>query len=125
MGILGIKDIIDLAKAGFKPADIKELLNIEVQKDEKPSEPAPAEPAPAKPAEPIISDAQPATENTPKESVHDQLGTSDKEDNIDYKSKYEETLKELKELQKNNILIDQSKNIEKPKTVSEILADIL
>ena len=36
-----------------------------------------------------------------------------------------ETLKELKELQKNNILSDQSKNIEKPKTVSEILADIL
>lgn len=117
MGILGIKDIIDLAKAGYKPADVKELLNIEVQKDEKPSEPAPAEPE--------KEDVQPATENAPKESAQDQQGASDKEDNIDYKSKYEETLKELKELQKNNILTDQSKNIEKPKTVSEILADIL
>lgn len=117
MGILGIKDIIDLAKAGYKPADVKELLNIEVQQDEKPSAPAAAETQ--------KENVQPATENVPKESAQDQQGTSDKEDNIDYKSKYEETLKELKELQKNNILTDQSKNIEKPKTVSEILADIL
>lgn len=117
MGILGIKDIIDLAKAGYKPADVKELLNIEVQQDEKPSAPSPADAA--------KKDVQPATENPPKESGQDQQGTSDKEDNIDYKTKYEETLNELKQLQKQNTQTDQSGNLVKPKTVSEILADIL
>ena len=118
MGILGIKDIIDLAKAGYKPADVKELLNIEAQAEEKKSEPAPAHAD-------TDSGSQPPAENEPKEDSNDKEGDTDKADNVDYKLKYEETLKELQQLQKENTRTDQSKNVEKPKDLSEILADIL
>lgn len=79
--MLSIKDVVSLAKAGYKPADVKEL--IELSKEE------PAEPAPVatevKPAQP-----DPATE-APAE-VTTSVGEENKEPEIDYKAKYNELL---------------------------------
>lgn len=118
MGKLGIKDIIALASAGYKPSDVKELLNIEAQAEEKKTDPAPS-------SEENAPSEQPPTENGQKDVSQDQAGSENKEDNVDYKLKYEETLKELQKLQKENVRADQSKNIEKPKELSEILAEIM
>ena len=117
MGILGITDIVALAKAGYKPSDVKELLEIEKQDQTKDPEPSPEESA--KP------DVQPPTENEPKKSAKDQEGTQGKENNIDYKKEYETIKQQLETLQKENTKTDISDNIEKPKSLAEILAEVM
>lgn len=74
--MLSIKDVVSLAKAGYKPADVKEL--IELSKEEPKEEPAPV-----------------ASEVKPKEApaeVTTTAGEENKEPEIDYKTKYEELL---------------------------------
>ena len=53
--MLNIKDVVDLARAGYKPADVKELIELS-----KTPEPLQAETQPAPAAEPIISQSTPA-----------------------------------------------------------------
>lgn len=70
---MNIKDIIALAKAGYKPGEIKELLELAVPEPEPAKDPEPAtDPEPAKDAEP------------------------------DYKAMYEESQKKLLAAQKAN-----------------------
>lgn len=55
-----LKDIIDLAKAGYTPADIKELVSLTVPEPEpEPTEPEPTEPEPTKPTEPEPEPTEP------------------------------------------------------------------
>lgn len=73
--MLSIKDVVSLAKAGYKPADVKEL--IEMSKDAPEEEKKPEEqPAPEekKPEEPAPEEKKP------------------EEPEIDYKAKYNELL---------------------------------
>lgn len=69
-------DILDLARQGYKPSDIRELLSMDTEPEPKP------EPEP---------ETKPDTEPEPKP-----------EPEPDYKKMYEDTLKRLDALQKAN-----------------------
>ena len=79
--MLSIKDVVALAKAGYKPADVKELM--EMSKEVPQEEPAPV-------ATEVKSEAT-KTEEAPAE-VTTAAGEENKEPEIDYKAKYNELL---------------------------------
>lgn len=86
-------DMITLAKAGYKIADIKELLSLATDEPTEPkdvTEPKPTEPTPepTKPTEP--GDGEPSEPTEPAEPEPD------------YKKLYEDTQKALKEAQAAN-----------------------
>lgn len=98
-------DIIALAKAGYKPGEIKELLELAepAEPQEKPDDPAPdQEPAPPPQDE---STQEPASDPGP-----------------DYKTLYEETQKKLKEAQAANRR--QPVNPPKEKTLEDIMREV-
>lgn len=99
--MLSIKDVVSLAKAGYKPADVKEL--IEMSKEE----PAPKEEEPT-PKE------EPAPKEEPKEDP--------KEPEIDYKTKYEELLEANR---KAALTRDNSGSEPQQKTAEEIVNEAL
>lgn len=94
--MLTIKDIVDLAKAGYKPADVKELIELSKSNDDTSSDVPPAEP-----------ESDTAEENNPQIDAP-AGGTEDAKDGPDYKSLYESTKKELEKAQKANIKTDIS-----------------
>lgn len=94
---MNIKDIIALAKAGYKPGEIKELLELAVP------EPEP-EPEPKKEPEP------------------EQKEPEQKEPEPDYKAMYEESQKKLLAAQKANQR--QPLDIPEEKTLADILKDV-
>lgn len=57
MDISLIKDLADLARAGYKPGDVKDL--IESLKDTEPKDPEPKDPEPKEPKEPEPKDPEP------------------------------------------------------------------
>lgn len=88
MGAFGILDIVALAKQGYKPADVKELIALaNSAEDGKADEEPPAGSG---------NDVPPAGE--PEKETEPEAG----EDAIDYKAKYEEAQKALAEAQKQN-----------------------
>lgn len=89
--MLSIKDVVSLAKAGYKPADVKELMEM--------SKEVPEEPAPV--ASEVKTKEAPAEVTTSAgEARHDVVvsgkpaegGTPSTEPEIDYKAKYNELL---------------------------------
>lgn len=94
MGV-SLKDLIDLAKAGYTPANIRELISLsekaEPQKTEEPKEPAGA------PIEPKLAETKPeenkATEKEPEAKP---------EETVDYKALYEKSQADLKAAQEAN-----------------------
>ena len=98
-------EALELAKAGFKASEIKEMWET---KDETPTEPE-----------------QKEEQEEQKEEKEEQ--EEQKEESIDYKLKYEEAMEKLKIAQKENSKKDISENDDQ-KTVEEkgyeILADI-
>lgn len=122
---LGFKDIIDLAKAGYKPGDVKELLQIANEQKAVPEEPpvtAPkedvqpeAEKAPDANADKPVSETQPEQADALKD-LQSQIETLRKQS--------DEKDKLIKQIQKDNA----SRNIKseaKEKTEDEVLADIV
>lgn len=115
---LGFRDIIDLAKAGYKPGDVKELLQIANELKEAAQEvpvTVPKEetqPEEQKAAEPA-SEAQPEQSDALKE-LQNQIETLRKQS--------DEKDKLIKQIQKDNA----SRNIKTENTKSEddVLADI-
>lgn len=99
--MLSIKDVVSLAKAGYKPADVKEL--IELSKEE----PAPKEEEPT----PKEEEPTPKEEPAPKE-----------EPEIDYKVKYEELLEANR---KAALTRDNSGSEPQQKTAEEIVNEAL
>ena len=90
-------DILDLARQGYKPSDIKELLSINTENEPKP------EPEPK-------TETEPKTEPEPEPDPEP-----------DYKKLYEDTLKKLDLLQKSN----QRKPIEEHKdSVNDIIREV-
>lgn len=94
-----ITDIIALAKQGYKPSDIKELLEIS---EKLPAEPQPTENEPQEPDE---------REQTPAENNSVETVEEPEKDSVDYKSLYEATQKTVETLQNANI----NQNIQKDK----------
>lgn len=98
MGI-SISDMIALAKAGYTPSQVKELMTMETSQDVKPEpevkaeEPQAAAGANDKP-EPASAEPKQATENAGPEKT---------EDPVDYKALYEQTKADLDKAQKANV----------------------
>ena len=122
---LGFKDIIDLAKAGYKPGDVKELLQIANEQKAVPEEPTVTTPK---------EDAQPEAEKAPNANVDKPVSETQPEqadalkdlqsqiETLKVQSKEKDDL--IKQIQKDNA----SRNIKtetQEKTEDEVLADIV
>lgn len=112
--MLTIKDIVDLAKAGYKPADVKELIEISKSNSDMSSEGDP-EGSPENPSKDIDTSI-PVTpvKGSPEE---------DKQEEPDYKALYETTKIELDKAQKMNVRADISSD-EDNKSDTDILKDL-
>lgn len=75
--MLNIKDIVDLAKAGYKPSDVKELITLTQQTQTQVTEPTAepvTEPVTEPVAEPVTEPAtEPVTEPTPEQLENEKL----------------------------------------------------
>lgn len=109
--MLSIKDVVSLAKAGYKPADVKEL--IELSKEEPKEEQAPVA-AEVKPAQPDPATEAPAADASSAEE--------NKEPEIDYKAKYNELLEANR---KAALTRDNSGSEPQQKTAEEIVNEAL
>lgn len=111
--MLTIKDILDFAKAGWKPADVKEVIELskttEVKETSTTDSPSNDEP----PEEPAVT--APVQQVIPE--------TETEADKVDYKSLYESTKIELDKAQKVNSRLDISSS-EDNKTDEDILKDL-
>ena len=109
--MLTIKDIVELAKAGYKPAEVKELLELSKSEDNKE----------------VPEDNKEAPEDKKEEPKEKKEVPEDKKEDedkdIDYKSLYESTKKELDKAQKENRKKDISSD-EDNKTDEDILKDL-
>lgn len=114
--MLNIKDVVDLARAGYKPADVKELIELS-----KTPEPLQAETQPAQDAEPIISQSIPAETEPDKtpETVSKENTQPDVE--TDYKALYEAEKAKVNDLQIKNTQADVSA----PQTSEKDLIDLV
>lgn len=119
----GLRDIIDLAKAGYKPGEVKELLQIANEQKAVPEEPpvttpkedAQPEAEKAPNVDKPVSEAQPEQSDALKE-LQNQIET--------LKAQSDEKDKLIKQIQKDNA----SRNIKteaKEKSEDEVLADIV
>lgn len=107
-----LTDIIELAKQGYKPNDIKELISL--------SEPEP-EPAPA-PDEGEQKTPEKEPEKVEPEGAEKDPAGAD--DDIDYKSLYEEEREKTSKLQKMIISADMS-GYDNKETDTEIFASLV
>lgn len=114
--MLNIKDVVDLARAGYKPADVKELIELS-----KTPEPLQAETQPVQAAEPIISQSTPAETEPDKtpETVSKENTQPDVEP--DYKALYEAEKAKVNDLQIKNTQADVSA----PQTTEKDLLDLV
>ena len=97
-------DILDLARQGYKPSDIRELLSMEIEPKPEPKPEPEHEPEPKPEPEP-----EPKPEPEPEQKPEP-----------DYKKMYKDTLKKLDALQKAN----QRQPVEEHKdTVNDIIRE--
>lgn len=109
MSKLGIFDIVALAKAGYKAADIKDLMSVDIPGDNAPEDGGAEDKGENNPDE----GSQPPAENPAEVTGNDKVGDPDKGDNVDYKKLYEDKCAELEKAQQSNVHQNQP---EKPKT---------
>ena len=107
---MNLMDIIELAKQGYKPSDIKELLNLSV-----------SEPVPGEGAQKTEEAKPPEVKPEGKDAGIDD-STNYKQMYEDMKAKNEELEKTLKDAQESNTSKDISGN-EKPEDFQETLND--
>ena len=114
--MLNIKDVVDLAKAGYTPKDVKELIELS-----KTPEPLQAETQPAGDAEPIIS------QSTPADTEPDNVASAAPKESEptaaepDYKALYEAEKAKVNDLQIKNTQAD----ISAPQTTEKDLLDLV
>ena len=120
MAKLSIFDIVALAKAGFKAADIKELTELEVSEEAAPENDGEA-------SQPAESEPLPTTESEPKEVLQVKSGDQTGADDIDYKSLYEAKCKELETAQQSNVKQNQPNQSVKTPTdvINEMMRDFM
>mgnify|MGYP006923266470 CR=1 FL=1 len=94
MGV-SISDLITLAKAGYTPGQVKELISLSEKSGQEPmaEEPPAATGANVEP-KPASEEPKEATENAQPAKT---------EDSVDYKSLYEQTKADLDKAQKTNV----------------------
>lgn len=96
---LTIVDVVALAKAGYKPADVKELITLsETAEQSKQEEPQGAAPAIDEP-----KSASPEPKGAPENAE-----PAKPEETVDYKKLYEQSQEDLKKAQAANIKKDSS-----------------
>lgn len=93
---LNLTDIVALAKAGYKPNDVKELISLSAD-SEKPKEEKPSETLAEGQAE--VTEPEKATEQPEKAS-------KEPEEVLQYKQQIEELNKKLQEAQQANVSKD-------------------
>lgn len=119
MGV-SLKDLIELAKAGYTPANVKELISLsetaDPQKTEEPKEPAGATTEP-KPAE-----TKPEETKAPEKEPEDKP-----EEAVDYKALYEKSQADLKAAQEANRSSSQpeDKSADMEKHLAETFASFM
>lgn len=119
MGV-SLTDLIALAKAGYTPANVKELIALsetaEPQKTEEPEEPAGAliEPKPA--------EAKPEENKAPEKEPE-----ANPEETVDYKALYEKSQADLKAAQEANRSSSQpeDKSADMEKHLAETFASFM
>ena len=100
--MLSINDVVDLAKAGYKPADVKELMELSKTSDATVSEAQPPQAdQTVSQSQPDVTQADNAASVTPKES--EETATEP-----DYKALYEAEKEKVNSLQKINTNTDVS-----------------
>lgn len=114
--MLKLDDIIALAKQGYKPADVKELIELSKSTDEAPASEDVADTG---------NTSTPTEDEKPEENQSTVADASAEDDKvIDYKKKVEELEKKIQDLQKANT----KKNIadtDDSKSDSEVFADVM
>lgn len=121
----GLRDIIDLAKAGYKPGEVKELLQI--ANEQKAVSEEPPVTAPKEDAQPEVEKAPNANADKPVSETQPEQADAlkDLQSQIEtLKAQSDEKDKLIKQIQKENA----SRNIKteaKEKTEDEVLADIV
>lgn len=122
--MLSIKDIVDLAKAGYKPADVKELIELSnneasIKPSDNPDNAGAADIKSSKPTDAELNIVSPIFDDSTAAPAVPET----KEDETDYKALYEKTKIELDQAQKTNIRKDYS-SADDNKTDEEIVLDI-
>lgn len=120
--MITIKDIVELAKAGYKPNEVKELIELSKNEENNStiisgSSDAAGE---ADPPSNIVQDSTPNPSFDCEVSPAEEAPNDDK----DYKALYEASQLELKEAQKANIKRDIS-SAEDNKSDEDILKDLI
>ncbi len=113
--IMNLSDIVALAKQGYKPSDIKELLEMVSSKEEKPTEENKVQEEKTEQHE----DGKEQPNEAPKNSTED---SSENANVIDYKKKIAELEEKVKSLQSANVHKDNSES--KQESDEDILNDI-
>ena len=99
MGRISFNDIVALAKAGYKPGDVKELITLsEMAEQSRQEEPQGAAPAIDEP-----KSASPEPKGAPENTE-----PAKPEGAVDYKKLYEQSQEDLKKAQAANIKKDSS-----------------
>lgn len=94
---ISFKDVVELAKAGYKPADVKELISLSEMADQSKQE----EPQGAAPAEIEPKSVSPEPDRAPENKEPEKP-----EEAVDYKKLYEQSQEDLKKAQAANIKKD-------------------
>ena len=97
VGKISFKDVVELAKAGYKPADVKELISLSEMADQSKQE----EPQGAMPAIDEPKSASPEPDRAPENKEPEKP-----EEAVDYKKLYEQSQEDLKKAQAANIKKD-------------------
>ena len=118
--MITIKDIVELAKAGYKPNEVKELIELsKTEENDTPSISGSSDTAGE--TIPLTS-----TESTPNPSFTSEVSPAEEPEKseTDYKALYEASQIELKEAQKANIKRDIS-SADDNKSDEDILKDLI
>lgn len=102
---LNIMDIVALAKQGYKPSDVKELIEMASSKED--------DPAPEENAQTEKPEEHDAGKEQPEEAPNKVTEDSEDANVIDYKKKVEELEAKISKLQADNIHKDTSDNNDK------------
>ncbi len=101
---LSIKDIVELAKAGYKVSEVKELLSMASSEETKPAK----EDGEQKEKDEKAQE-QEAGKEQPEEAVQKSTSTPEEDSSIlSYRKKIEELEEKIKSLQSDNVHKDQS-----------------
>ena len=117
--MLSIKDVVDLAKAGYKPADVKELMELSKTSDAQVSDAQPPQ------ADQTVSQSQTETAQADNDASALPKESEPTATEPDYKALYEAEKEKVNSLQKINTNADVSgpSEAEIISSVSEVIRD--